>query len=490
MESSPGPQPSDLEALNALYARWAGKMPRFAHGLPRAGSDRRYYRLGDGDRTAIGVYSGDIAENRAFLSFSLHFQAKGIPVPRIYASNEDCTAYLQQDLGDTSLLQHLEAARGGGHGFPASAVLLYRQSLEALARMQIVGGQGLDYSLCTSRPDFDVQSMRWDLNYFKYYFLRAIKVPHDEQGLEDDFARLSAWLVQADCSHFMFRDFQARNIMLVDDRPYFIDYQGGRRGALQYDVASLLYQAKADLPEDLRASLLDHYILAAGEYATVDPVAFKAHYRGYVLLRTLQVLGSYGFRGFFERRPHFLDSVPYVLGNVQHLLETADLPVALPTLWQVLRQALRSDLLGFLEAKPAALQPLTLRVRSFSYKSGIPADSTAHGGGFVFDCRSVDNPGRQEEFKVLTGRDRAVVAYLDTRPEAHAFYQAASALVEAAVRNFLRRGFTDMMVCFGCTGGQHRSVYFAEKLAREMGSRFPVTIDLVHVEQEKKRWKN
>jgi aminoglycoside/choline kinase family phosphotransferase len=486
-------QQQGLEALEALYREWAVVEPAMVQAIPLAGGDRRYFRLGDGKRTAIGVYSRDVAENKAFLSFSRHFHARDIPVPEIYVENGAQTAYLQQDLGDTSLLQRLDALRKlepGPGKFPEAAVTLYQKALEELARMQIVGGAGLDYRLCIPRSDFDMQSIRWDLNYFKYYFLRAVKVPHDEQALEEDFERLAEWLMETDCTHFLYRDFQARNIMVVGDAPYFIDYQGGRRGALQYDVASLLYQAKADLPDALRESLLDHYIDAAGQYMAVDRAAFKAHYRGYVLIRTLQVLGSYGFRGFFERRPHFLDSIPYALDNVRSLLEADVLPVKLPALWKALKGALESEVLAGIGRKPVAEKPLRLRIKSFSYKSGVPLDPSGNGGGFIFDCRAILNPGRIEDYKSQTGRDKAVIDYLEALPETQAFFSDASALVEAAVRRYLERGFTDLMVCFGCTGGQHRSVYFADRLAREIGSRFPVDIEVEHVIQEQKQWKN
>lgn len=483
--------PSALETLSHLYQDWAGRSPTTVHALPLAGSDRRYYRIGDGTATVIGVVSPDLAENRAFLSFSRHFRENCVPVPEIYHQSSDLTAYLQQDLGDTSLLQRVDALRRQqSGGFPEAAIPLYAQALTDLAHMQVIGGKGLDYSLCVPRSDFDRQSIRWDLNYFKYYFLRAIKVPHDEQALEDDFEALSDWLLDTDCSHFMFRDFQARNIMLVENRPYFIDYQGGRRGALQYDVASLLYQAKADLPEAVRDQLLEHYMDAAGQWTAINREAFRAHYRGYVLIRTLQVLGSYGFRGFFERRPHFLDSIPYALGNVGQILDGPGLPIQLPTLMAALRQALQSETLLALSRRPAAQQPLNLRVRSFSYKAGLPADPTDNGGGFIFDCRAVQNPGRIDAYKPLTGRDKPVIDYLEGLPEAETFFKNASALVEASVRRYLDRGFSDLMVCFGCTGGQHRSVYFANRMAREIGARFPVIVDLLHVEQERKQWKN
>jgi aminoglycoside/choline kinase family phosphotransferase len=484
------PPPTAAARLSALFEAWRGMPPLSIEALPKAGSDRQYFRLRGADVCVIGVQNVDLPENKAFLSFSAHFGKCGLPVPAIYACDDRQEVYLQEDLGDLSLLQALEASRQGAAAVPASVIALYQKSLEQLAKMQIIGGQGLDYTLCIPRADFDLQSIRWDLNYFKYYFLRAIKVPHDEQALENDFETLANWLVATDCSHYMFRDFQARNIMVRGGEPYFIDYQGGRRGALQYDVASLLYQAKADLPEPLREALLDHYINALGAYKSVDAAAFKAHYRGYVLIRLLQVLGSYGFRGFFERRAHFLDSIPYAMENVREFLENAELPIALPTLYAALRTALTSDALLAIGRKPVATQPLTLRVRSFSYKAGLPEDPSGNGGGFVFDCRAVHNPGRFDAYKPLTGRDKPVKDFLESMPETQQFITEASVLVEASVRRYLERGFTDLMVSFGCTGGQHRSVYFADRLAREIGARFPVQVEVVHIEQEKKQWKN
>lgn len=491
MENAALQQQLAVEAIELLFWKWTGNLPTFTNSIPQAGSDRRYYRVGNGSQSAIGVHSLDIPENSAFLTFSRHFREKGIRVPEIYGENEEKTAYLQQDLGDTSLLHRLEMLRkANGNNFPEAAIRLYEKSLEQLAKMQISGGIGLDYGLCIPRADFDAQSIRWDLNYFKYYFLRALKVPHNEQALENDFESLTLWLLETDCNHFMFRDFQARNIMIMDDEPYFIDYQGGRRGALQYDVASLLYQAKADLPEAVREALLDHYIACAGKYNALDVALFKSHYRGYVLIRTLQVLGSYGFRGFFERRGHFLDSIPFVLDNVRSLLEQTKLPISLPSLWSTLEAALNSEALRAYAQKPEAKQVLTLRIHSFSYKTGMPKDPTENGGGFVFDCRAVHNPGRFEEYKTLTGRDKPVIEFLESMAETHSFYLAANALVEAAVRRYLQRGFSDLMVSFGCTGGQHRSVYFADRLAKEMRSRFPVVVELEHVQQEIKQWKN
>jgi aminoglycoside/choline kinase family phosphotransferase len=475
--------------LRLLYTQWRGTPPALITALPKAGSDRQYFRLLGPKGNAIGVKNLDHSENKAFLSFSEHFTSLGLPVPAIYAVDAAQEVYLQEDLGDISLLNlHLQTRKNDMIG--AEALSMYQKSLEQLARMQVLGGQGLDYDCCVPRSDFDLQSIRWDLSYFKYYFLRALKIQHDEQALENDFETLAHWLLETDCSHFMFRDFQARNIMIRDGSPYFIDYQGGRRGALQYDVASLLYQAKADLPESLRETLLDHYISALQVLIPVDPIAFKLHYRGYVFIRLLQVLGSYGFRGFFERRPHFLDSIPFAIDNLRDFLRADPLPIQIPALWQALKDLSASETLQSLRPVKATAQTLTLKIRSFSYKVALPEDQSDNGGGFLFDCRAVHNPGRYAEYKSLTGRDESVKAFLEALPETHQFFANATALVEASVKRYLERGFSDLLVGFGCTGGQHRSVYFADRLAKELASRYPVKIDLVHIEQEKKHWKN
>lgn len=490
MEISTKDSNRGLEELELMFQNWSGMPAQTKIALPRAGGDRQYFRLQSESFSAIGVESPDLAENKAFLSFSKHFRKAGVPVPEIFAQSQDSSTYLQEDLGDLSLLQFLQNQRQNSTQFPQEALEAYKNALAELAKMQIVGGKGLDYSLCIPRPDFDLQSMRWDLSYFKYYFLKLAKVPFDEQGLENDFEALANWLCEADCQHFMFRDFQARNIMIKDGKPWFIDYQGGRRGALQYDVASLLFQAKADLPNEIRAELLDFYIDEASKLITIDREMFKDHYRGYVLIRMLQTLGSYGFRGFYERRPHFRDSIPFAMSNIGEMLDGPNFPIELPSLWAALRAAQQSAEIKAMATKPIAKKPLKLRIKSFSYKTGLPEDPSGNGGGFYFDCRAVHNPGRYDEYKHLTGRDQPVISYLEGLAEAQAFFRESSTLVEASVRRYLERGFTDLMVCFGCTGGQHRSVYFADRLAKEIGQRFPVEIEIQHVQQEIKNWIN
>src|ERR1700726_3879923 len=371
------------------------------------GSGRNIIRLSDAQRSAIGIIYGVREENVAFLEFSRHFRRHGLPVPEIYAEDLKHDAYLEQDLGDVTLFDFLSKNRSGENIAPV-VVETYRKVLEILPRFQIEAGRDLNYRVCYPRASFDRQSIIWDLNYFKYYFLRLAGIPFNEQALEQDFSRLTKFLLTADHDYFLYRDFQSRNVMLRDGRPFFLDYQGGRKGALQYDVASLLYDAKADLPPELRRQLLDHYLDALASYLKPDREGFMRHYYPYVYVRIMQALGAYGFRGFYERKAHFLQSVPYALKNIRWLLHNVELPVALPTLMEAFKSVVASDKL---QGLTAASEPerLTVRVFSFSFHRGLPQDETGNGGGFVFDGRSLPNPGREERFKTLTGKDAAVM---------------------------------------------------------------------------------
>jgi hypothetical protein len=320
------------------------------------------------------------------------------------------------------------------------------------------------------------------LNYFKYYFLRLAGIPFNEQALEEDFNRLTKFLLSADRSYFLYRDFQSRNIMLRDGRPYFLDYQGGRRGALQYDIASLLFDGKADLPPELRQQLLDHYLDALDGFVKVEREEFLRHYYAYVYVRILQALGAYGFRGFYERKAHFLQSVPYALKNLRWLLHNVELPVALPTLMDAITGMVGS---GKLQSIASDGEELTVVVSSFSFHRGPLQDDSGNGGGFVFDARSLPNPGRDERFKTLTGADAPVIEYLNQQESVHQFLANAMALIDASVSNYQRRGFKHLMVSFGCTGGQHRSVYLAGQVAKRLSGRNGVKVVLQHREQEK-----
>lgn len=444
------------------------------------GSGRKIVRLAGGGSTAIGVLYDVREENAAFLEFSRHFRRHGLPVPEIYGEDLDRGAYLEEDLGDTTLFEFLSTNRNGEE-LNSSAIEAYGKAVDVLPRFQIEAGRDLNYEACYPRAAFDAQSISWDLNYFKYYFLKLAGVAFNEQSLEDDFARLTEFLLSAKLGYFLYRDFQSRNILLRGGEPWFVDYQGGRKGALQYDVASLLYDAKADLPQGLRRQLLDRYLARLAGFSDVGRDEFMRHYYGYVYVRIMQALGAYGFRGFYERKSHFLQSVPYALKNIRWLLENAELPVALPSLTDALRNMISSEKLQSLEAREGRLM---VRIFSFSYRNGAPRDETGHGGGFVFDARSIPNPGREERFKPLTGKDAAVIEFLERQPGAREFLGHAASLVEDTVEAYQRRGFTSLSVAFGCTGGQHRSVYFAEQLAKKLRARNGVEVAVRHLELE------
>ncbi|MFA6092488.1 MAG: RNase adapter RapZ [Elusimicrobiota bacterium] len=479
MNATTGAPPAE-KSLRGLFKTRFKEEPVSCTALPGDGSSRRLWRLLGAGRSAIGVHGPDRKENAAFLGFSKHFHAKGLPVPEIYAEDAERGFYLEEDLGETTLFDFLCSQRGGS-AFPAQAEEAYRKTLRVLPRFQVPAGRGLDYSLCYPRASFDKQSMMWDLNYFKYYFLRLAKVPFDEQALEDDFQRFSDFLAQAGMEHFLYRDFQSRNVMVRDGEPWFIDYQGGRKGALQYDVASLLYDAKADIPPTVRKRLLEEYLGALGEHVKVDRKSFLEFYHGFVYIRIMQALGAFGLRGFYERKEHFLQSIPYAVRNLEHLLGVARLPVKLPALTQVWRSLAGSTRLR--QFGKASLS-LTVRVRSFSYRAGMPQDDRGHGGGFVFDCRSLPNPGREARLAQLTGKDAAVAGFLAAAPEVRAFLDHAFALVETAAADYRKRNFTDLSVAFGCTGGRHRSVYCAERLAERLRG-LGVAVELAHLAQEK-----
>jgi aminoglycoside/choline kinase family phosphotransferase len=450
--------------------------------LKAHGSDRKLFRIRGSGWTAIGAENSDRAENIAFLEFSRHFRDSGLPVPEIYAEDLDSDIYLEEDLGEWTLFDLLVDARKDGDAFPERVLNLYKKVVRVLPEFQMRAGKSLNYDVCYPRSHFDRQSMMWDLNYFKYYFLKLARIPFNEQALEDDFQVFTDFLLQADQDYFLYRDFQSRNIMIQDDEPFFIDYQGGRKGALQYDIASLLYDAKADLPFDVRDHLLETYLDAASKFERIDHDSFLQYFYGFVLVRIMQAMGAYGFRGFYERKTHFLQSVPFAIRNLEHVLKNADLPGEFASLTDILQRLVRSTRLR--ELGDAKL-PLSVSVKSFSYKEGLPTDETGHGGGFIFDCRALPNPGRLPEFAKLTGRDREVIDFLEDQEEVHTFLMRVRDLVSQVVDNYSNRNFTHLEVAFGCTGGQHRSVYCANLLAKFLSEKYQVRVLLSHRELDK-----
>ena len=468
------------DILRSLFLKWAPEQGIEIAPLPPAGSYRQYYRLTGQHKHAIGVYSPDKCETEAFITFTKHFRQLGLHVPEIYATDTANGCYLISDLGGISLLDHLE--QNLVDGLPSAETQeLYKQAIAELPRFQVEASKDLDFSVCYPSAEFDSRSMRWDLNYFKYYFLRLLKIPFNESALEDDFDKLIEYLLKSGSSFFMYRDFQARNIMIHEDKPWFIDYQGGRRGPLQYDLASLLFQVKASLPYSFREEMLHWYLQNLKNYIKIDENKFVDDYYGFVLIRLLQVMGAYGFRGYFERRTHFLKSIPYAVENLRWLLANVKFSIEMPELMKALQLIADSEI-SVLELRDESI--LTVEVNSFAFKNGAPPDYSGNGGGFIFDCRALPNPGRYDHYKKLTGIDEPVIQFLDREPAVGKFLQHVYKLIDQSILEYRRRGFKNLQINFGCTGGQHRSVYCAAKLAAYIDDYHSIKIVVNHQEMK------
>ena len=462
-------------ALRPLFEAYTGQPLTACTELPSSGSHRRYFRLSGGNLTLMGAVGTSLEENRAFIGLSRHFREKGLNVPAVLAVSPDGYAYIQEDLGDKMLFDMVSQGRESGIYSSYEANLLCK-AMEQLPRLQFLGAQGLDWKLCYPQEAFDGRMVDFDLNYFKYCFLKASGLEFNEVELQNDFDRLRADLLREDSNTFMHRDFQARNIMMKDDQPWVIDFQGGRRGPIYYDVASFIWQARSRYPEELKQELIRTYLRALRSFKKVDEKEFRSRLRLFVLFRTLQVLGAYGFRGYFEKKPHFIASVPYAMSNLRKLLQTpfSDYPY----------------LNGILEQLTAMPQfnevhqdrRLEVHIYSFAYKKGIPADTTGNGGGYVFDCRSINNPGKYEHYRQFNGNDPEVIKFLEDDGEVLVFLDSVYKLLDAHVQRYIERKFTHLQVCFGCTGGQHRSVYCAEHLARHLADKFNIKVLLTHRE--------
>jgi len=478
-----------IDSIKNLYKEWKGVEPDSIDVLQQSGSERRYFRLHENDKTVIGTYGANVPENDAFIYFSRQFKSKNLAVPEIFAVSDDMQFYLQEDFGDISLLHHLEK-----DGFADNVYDLFKKSLVALATLQVKGDEGLDYDKCLTNKVFGKEAIMADLLYFKYYFLDALRKPYDKQKLITDFEALSSYLTYTEYKYFMFRDFQSRNILVTNDNAvHFIDYQGGMKGAPQYDVASMLWQARANLTEEWKDNLLTDYMDAfekiIGEF--IDRAVFRSQYNGYVLIRLLQVLGAYGFRGLFERKAQFLTSIPLALSNLKEFFQKNSLGISVPEFRKVLDLCVSDEVIEqFTPVQATTDTPLIVRINSFSYKKGIPEDVSGNGGGFVFDCRGILNPGRIEKFKTQTGRDKEVKDYLEQQTKMTDFLNSAFDIVDITVEDYIQREFSNLMISFGCTGGQHRSVYAADALARHLRNKFKVKVDVRHLIQDEKNWVN
>lgn len=464
-----------MEELVQLFKNYTGKSAPHIDPLPSSGSNRRYYRLRQDEISVVGVYGQSKEENHAFIELSRHFNKQRLNTPRVLAVSGDEMFYIQEDLGDSVLFDALKAGRLTGV-FSTEEKELLHKTIVLLADFQVLGAKGLDFSVCYPQAEFNHRSVHWDLNYFKYNFLKTTGMEFQEDLLENDFDKLAQELLQDESDTFLYRDFQSRNVMLVDGRPYFIDYQGGRKGPVHYDVASFLWQAKANFPDDLRDELIKTYIASLKKYREVDEAAFVKKLRLFVLFRTLQVLGAYGFRGYFEKKPHFIQSIPFALNNLRELLKGGF--DEYPYLTGIL-----NEMVGLKQFADTQKRELEVRVYSFAYKKGIPNDVSGNSGGYVFDCRAINNPGKYERFSHFTGLDEEVIKFLKEDGEMELFLENIYPLVDSHVKRYMERNFTSLMVSFGCTGGQHRSVYAAQRMAEHISKKFGIKVSLVHREQ-------
>ena len=477
-------QDYDIQNTLAALVRSIGMTPVDIKPIAESGSARKYHRIIMDNGTLIGTYNANVEENEVFFYLTEHFGRKGLSVPKLLAINEQRNCYLQTDHGDATLFDRVQRDLRSGSYSPET-VALFEKTLDQLVRFQVEGHLGLDYAKVYPMPSFDKSAVMDDLDYFKYYFVKPhAELVFNETRLKAEFNAFADFVGKAGNDFFMYRDFQSRNVMIDHDTPCFIDYQGGRRGPLQYDVVSLLYQVKAQMPQALRDELLAYYKDALSAYVDLAAVDFDRYYPFFVYLRLLQVLGAYGFRGLIQKKAHFIESIPYALRELKTWNEKHPLE-AYPELQNVILQLV--NLLEKYTLHPSPLTPpnsLTVMVNSFSFKKGYPDDFSGNGGGFVFDCRALPNPGREPAFKNKTGRDWEVVEYLMEKPQTQVFLDHVKAIVGQSIDNYLERHFNNLMVSFGCTGGQHRSVFFAQSLAEWIKVTYPnVIVKLNHIEQ-------
>jgi len=451
--------------------------------LLQSGSDRIYYRIYTKASSYIATFNSHINENNTFIYLSKHFKSIGLSVPQILYFNKDHTIYIQEDKGKENLLDKIIQLGKGEEVYS-----LYKKSLSQLASMQILGDKELDYNQCFAAKSFGKQAILNDLLYFKYYFLDTLSIPYNKQLLQDEMEALSTFLAETEHQYFMFRDFQSRNILVKDEQVSFIDYQGGMKGAMQYDVASLLWQAKANLSEEWKDSLLEYYINEVEKLikSPLDKTAFVNQYNGYVLIRLLQVLGAYGFRGLFERKEHFISSIPLALKNIKFFVSNKQIGVKLPLLNELLLRISSEEIISkFTSIQANESTPLVIEINSFSYRNGIPTCENESGGGYVFDMRGILNPGRFDDYKKLSGLDKPVQDFLKERTKMPDFLRSVWEVIDISVENYLERGFEHLSINFGCTGGQHRSVFAAEQTAKHLKEKYKVKVALTHTNTAK-----
>ncbi len=465
-----------MKQLEELFKQYTGKKCLSCEELPQSGSNRRYFRLKAEGISLIGAMGTSVEENKAFVSLANHFKDVGLNVPEVYTVSSDKVYYLQEDLGTVSLFDAIASGRQKG-SYSVKEVALLKKTMALLPKFQFEGGRDMDYSVCFPQPEFDERNIWFDFNYFKYCFLKTSGLEFSEIKLHQDMEKMCSDLLGVmRGSTFMYRDFQARNVMLKDGKPYFIDFQGGRKGPFYYDIASFVWQARANYSDELKEILIGVYKKELKKYVMVSEKEFNHDLRLFVLFRTLQVLGAYGFRGYFEKKPHFLQSIPFAIENLRKLIKKPF--VEYPYLQQVLTELTKMRQLKDLRRDVT----LEVHIFSFAYKKGIPMDDSGNGGGYVFDCRGLENPGKFERYKTFTGLDEPVIKFLEDEGGIKKYLANVYDIVDPHVKRFVERKFTHLQVCFGCTGGQHRSVYCARHLADHIAKKFNVKVKLTHRE--------
>ncbi len=469
--------------LEKLFEEQFEKKAEVIEPLAISGSDRRYYRLTNGTFSVIGTFNSNIAENNTYFYVSELFRRHQILIPEVYKISKDRKSYLQQDLGKVSLFDLVL-----NEGFTDQVRKYYHMSLAQLAKVQWIAGREADYKQCYASRQFDEKAIMSDLLYFKYYFADLQHIPYDRNLLMSEMEQLSKDLGRVQPQTFMYRDFQSRNIMIHDGKPYFIDFQGFMQGPPQYDIASLLWQARAQLPASWKEDLLNGYFQHLNELHVprMDEIHFRRGYVQFVLVRLLQVLGSYGFRGLLQHKAHFLASIGPALKNLSAFLDNHPQTPSYPELRSLLEKLSSADMQKKYSFAPLEEKPkLAVSICSFSYKAGMPKTNSPYGGGYVFDCRGILNPGRYQSCKHLTGNDEMVIQFLERETTMPDFMDHVNALLSLHVENYIARGFEQLIVAFGCTGGQHRSVYAANKAAQHLRSRFNLDITVSHTNESK-----
>lgn len=472
----------NTKTLEILYKKKYAELPDVIESLQASGSHRKYYRIHNAGRSCIGVYNEDIRENKAFLNFTESFRKNGLRVPEIYAVSEDLQHYLLQDLGNVHLKDIIDNSETPVSG-NEKVIGLYMEALSELVKFQVFGKDSIDFSYCIPRNRFDYQSMLWDLNHFKYFFLKLTGIPFDEQKLEDDFQTLVKKLYDSEDEYFLYRDFQSRNIMIYNNSCYFIDFQGGRKGALQYDVASILFEARTNIPPELRHRLLDHYLDSLGAFIPLDVKKFNEKYYGFVLIRILQAMGAYGLRGWIEKKALFLQSLPFALNNLGWLLNEKKINGDIPELSRLIEKFISDPRLKIHHGK--TIDKLRIEINSFSYRKTLPDDYSGNGGGFIFDCRAIHNPGKYPELKGYTGLDPEIDLFFKANSEMSSFIDEVFRVISRSISSYEKLGYKNLQVNFGCTGGKHRSVYAAERITEKIKDTFDVFVELHHRELER-----